>query len=212
MPRQMDPAMLAAIQSNLILPGILFTATFQTGPVYLWSGYGSFAWNGQTWQGIGSMGDVSVIEEGTTVEARGVTVTLSGFDANLLNLVLNEFKLGAPAALYLAMFGGTIGQSSHYGTATYGQSIYAVGLLADPIPIWAGRTDQAHISVGGTTASIQLNCESRLLDMNQSVARRYTNDDQRLDYPQDRGLEFVYSIVETTINWGAKPTGTLNNR
>ena len=195
MPRQMTPAMLSAIQSNSILPGIFVTITFQTGPVYLWTGYGSVVWNGNTWQGIGTLGQISAIEEGANVEAKGIVLSLSGFDANLVNLVLDELKLGAPATLYLGLFGGS-----------------PLALLGNPIPIWAGRTDQASIEVSGATASVSLNCESRLLDMNLSTARRYTNDDQRLDYPQDRGLEFVYSLVETQITWGAKPSTTLNNR
>ena len=195
MPRQMSAAMLAAIVSNNILPAVFVSIAFQTGTVYLWTGYGSVVWNGNTWQGIGTLGNISMIEEGATVEARGIVLSLSGFDANLVNLVLTELKLGAPATVYLGMFGGT-----------------PLALLADPIPIWAGRTDQVKIQVGSSTASVSLNCESRLLDVNLSTARRYTNDDQRLDYPQDRGLEFVYSLVETQITWGSKPSTTLNNR
>jgi hypothetical protein len=193
MARQMTAAMLSAIQSDSIMPALFVTATFQNGPIYVWTGYGSIAWNGQTWQGIGNLGTVTVVEEGMNVQARGITLSLSGFDSNLVNLVMDEFQLGSPATLYLGMFGGM-----------------PVALLADPIPLWAGRTDQAKIDVSGSTATIALNCESRLLDLQEAPSRRYTNDDQRLDYPQDRGFEFVYSIVETMITWGANVQDALN--
>lgn len=195
MARQMSPAMLAAIQSNNILPAIFCSILFQTGAVYLWTGYGSIVWGGNTWQGIGNLGEITTVEEGADVQARQVVLSLSGFDADLVSLLLTELKVGSPAALYLGLF-----------------SASPPALLADPIPIWAGRTDQNTIEVGGETASVSLNCESRLLDLNSNAARRYTNDDQRLDYPQDAGLQFVYSIMEVIISWGAKPTSALNNR
>ena len=195
MPRQMSAAMLSAIQSQSIAPALFLTATFQTGPIYVWSGYGQIVWNGQTWLGMGSLGNVSMIEEGVNVQARGITLSLSGFDSNLLGLVMNELVNGSPATLYLGLFGGA-----------------PLALLADPIPVWAGRTDQAKISVSGDSATISINCESRLLDLNQSAARRYTNDDQHMEYPQDRGLEFVYTIIETIITWGSKPATNQYNR
>ena len=191
----MSAAMLAAIQSNNIAPAIFCSILFQTGAVYLWSGYGPISWNGQTWQGIGSLGTVTVVEEGADVTARGVVLSLSGFDPNLINLLLTELKIGAPANLYLGMF-----------------SLSPVALLADPIPVWAGRTDQPIIDVSATLGSISINCENRLLDLNRVSARRYTNDDQHMDYPQDRGMEFVYSIQEVIISWGAKPQIAFNNR
>jgi hypothetical protein len=91
-------------------------------------------------------------------------------------------------------------------------SLAPVALLADPIPVWAGRTDQPIIDVSSTIGSVSLNCENRLLDLNRVSARRYTNDDQHMDYPDDRGMEFVYSIQEVIITWGAKPQVALNNR
>jgi hypothetical protein len=68
--------------------------------------------------------------------------------------------------------------------------------------------DQPTIDVDGTTATIAINCESRLLDMNVAVDRRYTNEDQQLDHPGDRGLEFVNSIQEVVIYWGRSPSSS----
>src|ERR1035441_8735896 len=69
--RAMSSAMLAAITSPGIQPAFFVMATFATGPVYLWSGIGSIFWNGQTWLGVGTLGSISVAEEGSTVEAKG---------------------------------------------------------------------------------------------------------------------------------------------
>lgn len=194
MSRSMSADMLAAITSNSLLPALFVEAYFATGPVYLWSGIGSISWNSQTWQGIGTMGSVSVIEEGSDVMAKGITLTLSGFDPALLADVLGEVQLGQPVVVYLGMFYSTTPPS----------------LIPSPITAWAGRIDQPTLNVSGEAATIAINCESRLLDMNASVARRYTDADQTIDFPGDRGMEFVSGIVETTIYWGAKPNSANN--
>jgi hypothetical protein len=189
MPRTMSSAMLAAIQSGNLQPALFVTASFLTGPIYVWTGYGSIAWGGHTWLGVGTLGTISVIEEGSTVEAKGVALGLSGIDPTLLADVLTEFQIGAPVAIYLGLFSGA-------------------ALIADPIVAWAGRMDQATIDVSGQAAVISLGCENRLLDMNVSSLKRLTNDQQQFDYPGDRGCEFVSSLAMARIFWGTTPTGT----
>ena len=190
MPRTLTAPFLAAIQATLLRPALFIEAHFISGPLYVWSGFGSITWNSQTWTGIGTLGSVSTIEEGSTVEAKGITLTMSGIDATLLADVLGEFQVGLPAIVSLGLFDST------------------GALIADPVTSWSGRMDQPTIDVDGTTATIAINCESRLLDMNVAVDRRYTNEDQQLDHPGDRGLEFVNSIQEVVIYWGRSPSSS----
>ena len=189
--RAMSSAMLAAITSPGIQPAFFVMATFATGPVYLWSGIGSIFWNGQTWLGVGTLGSISVAEEGSTVEAKGITIGLSGFDSSFLTAVLGEFQLGLPVVVYLGLFADG-------------------ALIASPITAWAGRMDQPTITVGGETADIKISCENRLIDLNTSVQRRYTNDDQQLVAPGDLGLSFQSGIQEVVIYWGVIPNSKNN--
>lgn len=193
MPRVMTSAMATAIVAGEIFPAIFFSATFATGPVYVWTGSGSIVWNGHTWIGIGTLGKISTIEEGTDVQARGVTVSLSGIDPTWLSDVLSEFKLGDPVTIWLGLFGGS-----------------PLALLADPIVSFSGRIDKPSIDVDGQSAVISINLENRLLDMNVSVAFRYTNQQQQYDYPGDRGMEFVAGLQLRTIYFGANPNSTNN--
>jgi hypothetical protein len=188
MSRPMSSDVLDAITSTLIRPAIFVEANFTSGPIYVWSGIGTISWDGKDWTGLGSLGSVSVIEEGSDVQAKGITLTLSGIDTTLLNGVLTEFKVGLPVLVYLGMFDSN------------------GDLIADPIISWAGRTDQPTIEMDGSSATISINCENRLVEMNVSLDRRYTNEDQRRYYPDDRGFEFVPSIQEVTINWGRSPS------
>jgi hypothetical protein len=192
MPRDMSAAMLAAVAASDLRPAIFVTAAFTSGTVYMWTGFGSVTWGGHTWLGVGSFGSISTIEDGATVEARGVTLTLSGIDQALLTGVLDEFILGAPATIYLGLF-----NSSN-------------ALIADPVVAWAGKMDQPTIDVGADSAIISINCENRLVDMNISVQRRYTNEDAQLDYPGDKGFEFVNTLQQKAVFWGHTPN-SLNN-
>jgi hypothetical protein len=192
MPRAMTADYLAAIQSAALRPALFVEANFTSGPIYVWSGVGPIIWGGKTWTGLGSLGNVSMIEEGAIVEAKGITLTLSGIDPTMLTGILDEFQVGLPAIVSLGLFDA------------------AGALIADPVGCFVGQMDQPTLDVTGTSATISINCESRLIEMNVAVDRRYTNEDQQRDYPGDRGLEFVNSIQEAQIYWGRTPSSVNN--
>jgi hypothetical protein len=159
--------------------------------VYFWSGNTSISWNGQTWLGLGDLLSISVQEDGTTVEARGISLTISGFNPTLLTDCLSDYKLGEPVNVYLGVF------SSGY-------------LISSPICAWSGRTDQPTIDFDGTKASITIACENRLVDLNRAVDRRWTHDDQQRDNPGDLAFFFVDQLVERNLFWGSYPISNNN--
>jgi hypothetical protein len=187
----MSSAMLAAIQSTDLQPALFIELSFNGATVYIWTGNGSISWNSQSWSGLGSLMSIAVAEDGATVQARGITITVSGLDATLLPDCLSDFQLGLPAIVYLGFFSGG-------------------SLISSPITTWSGRMDQPTIDVSGETATIAINCESRLLDMNIPVDRRYTQQDQQMTWPGDLGFQFVDSIQEFTIAWGQSYNATTN--
>ena len=150
--------MINALGASDLTVALFVQTTFATSTVYFWSGIGLINWNGQTWLGLGAMGSVSPIPEGTHMESRGLTLTLSGFDTTLLPLALGEFQTGTPVIVYLGLFSGG-------------------ALIANPATAWSGRMDRPQIDIDGRTSSISINCESRLLNMNVAVDRRYTPDE-----------------------------------
>jgi F5/8 type C domain len=107
MPRPMTPAILAAFCSRGFSPVIFIQAKFNSGTVYLWTGYGSISWNGQTWLGLGSLLSLSTVEDAATVEARPVSFIASGFDPTLLPDCLGEVTLGAPVTIWLGALSAT---------------------------------------------------------------------------------------------------------
>jgi hypothetical protein len=191
-PRNLTADMVAALDADWIRPILFVTLNFTSTPVYLWSGAGSIVWSGQTWLGLGPLLSVSSTEETSTVEAKGITITLSGLDTTLLPDTLADFQLGLPVDVYLGVFASN-------GT-----------IVSSPISAWAGRTDQPTITIDGATASIAIACESRLLDMNVPAERRYTNEDQQMTWPGDVCFQFVDSLQEMTLFWGGYPLSQNN--
>jgi hypothetical protein len=185
-------AFITACASANVRPAIFVAADFVDGTVYVWNGIGSIDWNDQTWTGIGSLGSVSTIEEGANVQARGATLTLSGLDPAILTEVMTQYKVTAPVTIYFGMFDA------------------AGALIEDPIISFRGRMDQPTLTVNGPSAALNIQCENRLLDMNVSVESRYTDQDQKLTYPDDRGFEWVNAIQQVTIFWGRTPTAQNN--
>ena len=183
--------MLTAIQSSALYPAVFVQLTFQSGPVYIWSGLGTVNWNGQNWIGVGALGGVSAIEEGSSVEAKGVTLTLSGFDSTLLPDVMGEFALLLPVTIYFGAFNSGV-------------------LIDNPIASFVGQMDQPMVEINGETATISINCESALIALNEATDRRYTNDDQQRDWPGDLGMSYVMSIQEISLQWGQQTNVTSN--
>lgn len=192
MPRPgMSTAILAAFAAGELRPVFFVQVQFISGTVYLWTGLQPITWNGQTWSAVGMAGTISAIETGHDVEARGITLTLSGLDTSLLPDVQSEIQLGLPAMVYVGALNGST-------------------LIASPVLAFGGRVDQPMSTIDGAKADLAINCESRLVDMNVAIDRRYTNDDQQRDWPGDLGLSFVPGVQEMTLYWGSAPTSTAN--
>ena len=63
---------------------------FDSGAVRLWNGYHDATIDGDEYTGAGSFMSVGTIEESGEVSAKGTTIALSGIDASLISLALQE--------------------------------------------------------------------------------------------------------------------------
>jgi hypothetical protein len=183
MPRDISPAYLAALKAAVLYPVIFVEAAFVAETIRLWTGLGDGSFNGQTWQGMGSLLGISTVEEGSTVEAKGITISLSGIDPVLLPECLNAFQVGLPVTVFLGLGDG------------------AGNLIPSPVVAFAGRMDQPTIEADATTATISVACESKLLDLNTPLPYRYTNQDQQIFFPGDLFFAWVNSIQNVPIQW-----------
>lgn len=192
MPRVVTSAMLAALQSANPRLVLLFSLAFHSETAYLWTGSSPVTWSGHTWLGAARVLSLSRIEEGAGLSAGGITMGVSGIDADLLPEVLSDYRLGGAVKVWLGALDGS------------------GALIADPVPAWSGRLDKPYVRVTGKTATIEINCATRLLDMNVAVDSRRTHDDQQQRVPGDLAFVFVNGIQELTISFGQSTLNTRN--
>ena len=192
MPRYMTAAMATAVCAPVLRPALLVAMQFASGSAYAWTGLGPLAWNGMTFQGVGDLGDISAISEDSTVEAKGITLNLSGIPSDIMTDVLTEVRVLGNVQIWFALF-----------------DVNGV-LIADPILSFQGKMDAPTLNDDGKTCTATIAAENVLVDLNRAVYRRYTNEDQQQDYPGDTGFQFVAGLQEQITFWGRSPS-SINN-
>ncbi len=179
------------VNSPVIHPAMLFDLTFADNIYHVWLGIGSLVVTDPvtlvqtTYLGVGTLGKLSAIEEGVTVEARGINLTLSGIDPSLLAESMGEINLASRAKVYLA-FLSSAGQ-----------------LVDNPICIFSGIMDAPQIDMDTKTASISIDVENKMVDLNRSRGGRLTDQDQRARYPNDNGLKWTSYNTDRNLVWKA---------
>ena len=189
MSRDLTSAVQAELPKMNLRPVIFVEAVFTSGTLRVWSGIGTISWNGQTWTGVGNLGEISPISEGTEPHADGIELSLSGIPSDLIMKALGECRLNAPVKLWL----GVLNEAD--------------AVIVDPYESFGGRMDVPSVEEGGETSTIKLRVENRLVDFNRARERRFTHEDQQIDYPGDLGFEYVAGLQEWNGVWG-KPGGS----
>tara|TARA_R100001460_G_scaffold2629_1_gene8370 strand:- start:5439 stop:6392 length:954 start_codon:yes stop_codon:yes gene_type:complete len=306
----------AIARSNKIKVGVLIEATFSSGAVNLWNGYGNLTYSGVTYAGAGKLLDISAVQESIETRANGFSATLSGLDSSLLAIALDEAYTGRPFKAKICFLApdpdqetsinikvqstsggnkyfieegqqaqidlkygnkyifdvsdssvdghpfllsttsdGTHASGSIYGTGvtyfldgvatsetdyknptnfnaastrqvkftvpasgSYPTNLYyfcaihsGMGgslspssdiIIYQPYTIFDGFMDVMRLSDSGGTANISVNCESQLIALERPNTRRYTPEDQKIDFPNDEGLDFVAGLQDDEIVWG----------
>lgn len=155
---------------------------FSSGTLRFWTGYGELTADGEEWTGSGLVMSISSSQENTDLSANGLSLTFSGLNTTVVSFVLNENYRGRIAKVY-------------------------VGALVDNVPtdlyqIWSGRMDTMTIVEDGNTATVQINVENTLIDLERPRLRLYTDEEQKTRYPNDNSLSKVAGLQNRQIIWG----------
>jgi len=192
--RPIDAAVESATLGQQLSPIALAEFDFTSGFVRLWSGVGNFTWNGAIWTGVGALGRMSQLQETTELRAVAVEFELSGVPSEVLTIANGE---------------GWQGRSAKVWFAALNESMALVGA---PIQVFSGVMDTMRLEEG-KTATVSLTAESRLVDLERAPVRRYTAEDQRAEYPGDRGFDSVPMLQDMEVIWGGTaPSPSANRR
>lgn len=191
--------------ANVAYPALLAELEFDSAPLYMWTGLGSLVWDGKTYIGGGNLVGISDIDENQGLEATGIVVSLNGVPSNIVSLAFNESARGRPFKLYLAASipDGELllEDGDNLLTEDGGNFLLEPQIVSEPYRIFSGLMDTMQILDSGETSTITVTVESIMIVGQRSKVRRYTKEDQKRIYPNDKGLDFINSLQDKEIVW-----------
>jgi len=165
---------------------------FDTETLRVWSGDGDLSVGGENYLGVGTLLQVSPVEDNLELTSTGVSVSLAGMDATVLNLALTENYQNRFITIFLGFLSG--GTDVSIGTMT----------------IFKGRVQSMTINDDPNGSTIILDAENRLIDLERPSNLRYTKESQKFISSSDTCFNRVQSLADKEIIWGRSSTNTGN--
>lgn len=188
MSRDISASVIALLDNNTIYPVNLFELEFDSSTLHLWDGDGDLSWDGETWLSNGWVYGYSTIGETDSIQANGVTITITGIPSELLSMVLSESKHKHTGIIYQSFLdasGDMIADSSC------------------PSQLFKGYLDYVEIVDNPQGQSrLVLSYEHELIKLGKGVERAYTAEDQKSEYSADKGFDYVASLAKWRGYWG----------
>lgn len=185
MSRDISAAMLAALGTSPIRAVLLLDAEFINGWLYLHTGYGDMTWGGHVYQGIGQLIALSAIEETGEVRATGLTATLAGLDQGITSIALQELAQNKAGIVRLGL-----------------QDSAGAWIGDGPEIVFSGKLDVGTVREEAGNATVTINYESRLVNLETPRRWAWTDQDQQTTYPGDLGCKQTGTIADQILQWG----------
>jgi hypothetical protein len=168
-------------------------AQFDTETIRLWTGAEPLTVDGESYEGAGTLLSIGDIEDSMEVKSTNLTISLSGMDTTVMNLALSEDLQNRKIKLYMGYLMGGANES------------------AGEMVMFSGRMTNVQISDDAENgATIAINAENRLVDLNRPSNLRYTNASQQILNSSDTGFKYVQAIQGKEILWG-RPSNSDTN-
>ncbi|MCE9679621.1 hypothetical protein LZP69_10660 [Shewanella sp. AS1] len=177
------PQLKAYLRQSNVCAILLTKLDFASGLVCVHSGVGTIAYDADSYLGVGVLGKIGAVTQNGKVQPNKLRLTLSGIPPALVSTALTEQYQNRPGQILLAAF------DEQTGTV----------LAADVL--FSGRMDVMTLR-DGSSASLQLDLNSRGVDWKRARNGRYTHADQQARHPGDNFFEFVAQTTERELQWG----------
>jgi hypothetical protein len=135
-----------------------------------------------TFTGMGELLNISGTAEPSDLSANGMQIQIVSSAANISMLRDLEYQ-GKPIKVYL----GAINDS---------------GTVLEPILYFEGFNDKLTYTQDGDEVVILLSAEHKFIRLSQSSNRRYTHNDQILNFPTDKGFKYLNATTKAFYTWG----------
>jgi hypothetical protein len=180
----------SAVEAPVARVAYFLEMQFLSGTVRVCSYGATFNWNGYDWIGLGTVGNISPVEETAGLLSSAMMFTLNVAQPATLSLAVGapEQYRGRPAKLYFCPLdvGGN--------------------LIDTPILCWRGTMDTSAVGVDGEAGQIVLKCETSAFTLKKLNALRLNDaqQSQRMSQqglPVDTGFQFLTNLIANPQLW-----------
>jgi len=171
-------------------------AEFDTDDILVWTGNDDLVINSETYTGAGSLLSISNVEDTLDLKPTGISIALSGMDADVLNMALTENYQNRDISVFM---GFLMGGSNE---------------VAGVLKVFAGRMMSLDVTDSIEGAVVGITAENRLIDLERPSNLRYTAESQKFIDSSDTSLNRVQQLQDKQIAWGQKQdiTSTSSRR
>jgi hypothetical protein len=185
MSRTIAAATIAALSSQHIRWLIFAKVEFDFATLAFNSSLESKVFDGDTYLGAGSLGNVSQAVESSGLDPAEYKITFSGVNDTVLSAAATEDYLNKRAIVHVAVL----------------DEFDAI--IGEPFIWFEGLTDSVDVKYG-KQSTIVVNIRDRLTDWSRRRISRYTDGEQQSLHTGDKGLEFVTEVASRDIVWPAR--------
>ncbi|QXV79530.1 hypothetical protein bas21_0018 [Escherichia phage GottfriedDienst] len=178
-----DTLLDAMEQSNVSLV-LAAEIDFPSGVTRVHTGTGVVVINGQTFLGVGTLGDVGSVTEENSTSSSTMSMALSGLDMSLVGETLNEEVIGRNVVCYIAVM-------NEQGNVIAANILFE-GFITDTA-LQAGQQNALSYVISNVFER-----------WSQGLPDRYTDESQQRLYPGDRFFRYIAQMAERSIFWGSK--------
>lgn len=157
---------------------------YKSNPVRAHSGTGEIIINGQSYIGVGNLGNISPIEQSSNTGTSSITITMSGLDPTLVAETLNERTQGCKVKVMICSF----------------DESYSVTSAAI---VFSGRISSQRYSYG-MESSIEIECVDRFADWQRKGALRFDDTSHQAMFDGDEFFVYTPQMSEMPVYWGSK--------
>jgi hypothetical protein len=236
MPRSLPADLIASLEDDVLYPFFAVELLFDEGTftpvpvatstpvervVRLWTGIGTLTYKQKEYFGVGTLLEISAIEETAEIAARGASITLSGIPSSVISLALSEPYQGRGCNIYFGTFAsrgsGNVGgkvlkEDTDFVLLEDGSKITLDDRSTQLTQVFAGYMDTMNIEESAETCTVELTVENKLITLERARVARYTSAFQKSLYPNDKGLDFIEDMQDKSISWGSGTNSASNGQ
>jgi nitrogen fixation protein len=187
MARDIPADLKTELTQKVIAPAYLVEIELQDSTLYLCDTAQNIVWGGHTYLANGWIQAIADISESTDPKSMSIDITLGGIPEEINSLMFLNIRQNKKAAIYFA-------------------TVNVVGALnTTPYLIFRGLLDYPEINDSAEESTITLHYDSAFAKLDKPSNRRYTDEEQKVMFPGDRGFEFIKKLVEDWNGTWGKP-------